>query len=234
MKRVVIYHDTALKLLQEMLDTQHGAKTMIICSTKEKFLGQLMPGLLAQQPQKAAFDKNAERVKTADHVELHPLLLRTLRLISNSKATKLAFCPTIDTLRAYLSSFATTRQDKSAPGTSLLVLDLILLHHGTSEFSVQGLMRSLASAVEAAARNRLELKLCECKDGQDLQNPNCGPGLWDAQVPLLSGSIRLRGEDAAWSQRVVSLRSVAGRWFEFEKKVRPRSEEGHEDEEMLV
>lgn len=226
MNRLVINQDNPLKLLQEILHTQRGYTTVIICSTKRQYLKQLLLSISAHQPARAA---------ALDHnIEPHPLLIPTLQLLSNSKAVRLAFCPTFNTLRAYLSSFTAAEQAKPNRRDLVLIIDLVSVHHATSEFSAQGLMCSFASAVEAAARNGMDLHLCECNDILDLQNPDRGPRLWDAQVPLLSGSVRMRGDDAAWSRRVVSVRSIAGRWFEFEEKEKPRDEQAEEDEEMLV
>jgi hypothetical protein len=235
MKRVIICRDTLLELLRDMLSVQHGSNTLVVCSSKSQFWDQLTPLISGQQPvQEDPLADAPEDEQTSEGVQPHTLLDPTLELISTSKATKLAFCPTIDTLRAYLSSFAPADRDMSHPRGSLLIMDLIFLHHATSEFSVQGLMRTLASAVEAAARNLMDLQLCECSDVRDLQNPHRGPRLWDTQIPLLSGSVRLRAEEAGWSGRIISVRSIVGRWFEFEKKERPQDEEINEDEEMLV
>ncbi len=237
MKRMVVYHDTAPELLKDRLRAEHGNTTLIICSSKKQFLQQLIPFLSAPQPTEAVasdVDVDAEAEEKHQSERPHSLLEPTLLLMSVSKATKLAFCPTINTLRAYLSSLATLDQTKSPPQASLIIVDLILLHHATSEYSVQGLMRSLASAVEAATRNQADLQLCECRDVHDLENPDRGPRLWDAQVPLLSGSVRLRGEDAGWLGRMISVRAIVRRWFDFEKKEEPREEQITEDEEMLV
>lgn len=235
MKRVVVYYDTAPELLEDQLRAQHGNTTLIICSSKKQFLQQLSPFLSVHQPtQAAACEEDTEPEDTHQNQQPHLLLEPTLQLMSISKATKLAFCPTINTLRAYLSSLRILDHTKSAPPASLMIVDLILLHHATSEFSMQGLMRSLASAVEAAARNKADLRLCECRDVHDLENPDRGARLWDAQVPLLSGSVRLRDEDAGWSGRLISVRAIAGRWFEFEKMEEPKDDRASEDEEMLV
>ena len=117
------------------------------------------------------------------------------------------------------------------------------LHHGTSEFSVQGLSRSLSLAVSAAAaRSATQLRLAECADVHDPSNPAMGFRVWDSQVPLLSGSVRLSGEGGNWAGRSISVRRVVARWFIFEE--RKRREEEHEvekprddsgmEEEMLV
>lgn len=235
MKRVVVYHDTAPELLEDRLRAQHGDTTLIICSSQKQFLQQLIPFLSAHQPTQAvACKEDTGAEDTHQNVQPHFLLEPTLQLMSISKATRLAFCPTITTLRAYLSSLTILDHTKSAPRASLMIVDLILLHHATSEFSVQGLMRSLASAVEAAARNKVDLQLCECRDVHGLENPDRGARLWDAQVPLLSGSVRLRDEDAGWAGRAIPVRAIVGRWFEFEKMEEPEDDGVTEDEEMLV
>lgn len=238
MKRVVILRDTVSELLQEILSQQHETRYTIICSTKNRFLEQLISTLSVHHTaQPAAADGNTGAVpERPEQLEPHPLIAPTLQLIAKSRASTLAFCPTIDMLRAYLSIFTPPKQDKSEGAQApLLVLDLISLHHATSEFSVQGLMRSLASAVEAAARNHLDLQLCECKDVLDRLNSGCGATLWDMQVPLLSGSVRVRAEEAEqWSRRTLSVRNIAGRWFEFEKEERSGDEKVDEDEGMLV
>lgn len=241
MKPFIIYRDTVQHLLHELLHAEHGSTTLIICSTRKRFLEQLLPVLTAHQPTTALTSSQRPRAEqTSENVQPHPFLDQTLELISKSKAVRLAFCPTINTLRAYLSSLKTHGTARPNAGPSLLILDLIFLHHGTSNFSVQGLMRSLASAVEAAARNYLDLQLCECKDINDLGNPDRGPRLWDAQVPLLSGSVKLRGEDSGWSGRTVSVKCIVGRWFEFEKKDQledveaDEADRGDEAGEMLI
>ena len=229
MKRLIINQDNALWLLQDILHSRQKCTVLVICSSRGQFLRQLASSLSAIQPVQAGDPE--ENNETRGNIQLYPLLVPTLQLLSTSKGIKLTFCPTINTLRAYLSTFATPNEAKTRPAASLLIVDLVALHHATSEFSVQGLMRSFASAVEAAAKNRMDLRLCECKDVHDLQNPDRGPRLWDAQVPLLSGSVRMTGDDAGWSRRVVSVRSVAGRWLEFEKLAPPTNNEEEEEED---
>jgi hypothetical protein len=241
MKYAMVYHDTIPELLQERLQSQlqpHGS-TFVICSTKQQFFQQLIPFVSAHDPANtAAPEGSADAEENHESKRAHYFLNPTLQLLSASKAIKLAFCPTIDTLRAYLSALNCTATQqakaKSPPRASLLIVDLILLHHGTSEFSVQGLMRSLAAAVESATRNHMELQLCECRDMHDLQNPDRGPRLWDAPVPLLSGSVRLRGEDAEWSRRMVPVKSIAARWFELRTRTQRSAQEASEDSEMLL
>lgn len=238
MKPVVLHHETVQEVLQDkLLSTRGITSTLVVCSPKKRFLAQLVPSLSARRPMQGAAleEERAETDGASESTPSHPILDPTLQLISRSKGIMLAFCLRIDTLRAFLSSFAAPGPSSPPPqGSSLLILDLVFLHHATSEFSAQGLMRSLASAVEAAARNHLDLQLCECRDIHDLQNPDRGPRLWDAQVPLLSGSVRLRGEEARWSERTVPARTIAGRWFDFRKKERATDEGANQDTRMIL
>ena len=82
----------------------------------------------------------------------------------------------------------------------------------------------------------MNLRLVECKDFHGVHDSTRGYDLWSAQVPLLSGSVRLGGDGVNWAGRAISVRKIAGRWLRFEEK-RPeaaRDEVGAEDEEMLV
>lgn len=231
---LILYHDTVREVLQDQLLSLHGTCTLLICSTKRQFLAQLIPIISPHQPvQTAASEEHGEIGGTYESIRPHPILEATLQLISISKRIRFVFCSTIDTLRAYLATVAPPDPLSLHPQRTLLILDLILLHHATSEFSVQGLMRSLSSAVELAARNNIRLQLCECKDVHDFQNSNRGPGLWDAQVPLISRPEKLRGEEAGWGERTVSVRSIAGRWFDFEEG-RARGGEADEGKEKRL
>jgi hypothetical protein len=240
MKRIVIFHDNVSELLQDILSHRHDSCYLIICSTKKHFRRQLVSSLdVWPTTETNPVDDNgytAGEGGSEQIIEPHALLNPTLDLLSRSKASRFAFCPTIDTLRAYLATFASKdRSQRDSQASCLLILDLVKLHHATSEFSVQGLMRTLASAVEAAARNHLDLRLCECKDVHNVSNPGCGPGLWNVQVPVLSGSVRARAENTSqWSQRTMAVRSIVGRWFDFEPQETAVDVSIEDDGEMLV
>jgi len=161
-----------------------------------------------------------------DHPELHAshvsILEPILRSLATSQKVKLVFCPTLAVLRGYLSAYnahnITQRGCLSDAKTQLIVLDLLALHHGTSEFSLQGLSRTLAAAVSAAYHSEADLKLVECKNIHDPTDPNRGPTLWDAEIALLNRSVKLGGEGSRWATRSVSVRKVASRWFAFEEQ----------------
>ena len=241
MKATITNFEYATDLLEHLIDSHASPTTLAICSTRKDFLAQIAPAILTPRPQEIPPSQESfiDDDPTPKSSPLpHRLLIPTLQLLARCRTIKLVYCPSIDTLRAYLSSYAApvvvpeSTGSVSSPKPLLAILDLVLLHHATSEFSVQGLMRTFASAVEAANRNSMDLLLCESKDIHDPTNPSRGPRLWDTDVPLLSGSVRLGSGGASFAGRMVSVRRVAGRWFSFEKSRRNREEP--DDEEMLI
>jgi hypothetical protein len=239
MKAFIASFDFATDFLEHLIDRAASHTTLIICSTREDFLDQITPTILAAQAQEIPPSQESLGDDEPFSKPLpHRLLIPTLQLLARSRTIKLAYCPSIDTLRARLSSYVAptvseeTANPSSSPKTLLAILDLVLLHHATSEFSVQGLMRTFASAVEAANRNAMDLALCECRDIHDPTSPYRGPRIWDADVQLLSGSVRLGSAGSSFAGRSVSVRRIAGIWFSFEQHRRNRLE--LDDEEMLV
>lgn len=232
----------ATELLESLVNDEspHGT-TLVICSTRKAFLRQIAPTLLTPQAQEIpASQESLEEDEGPQNPLPHRFLVPTLGLLAAARALKLAFCPTIKSLRAWLSTYTASTDTFFARDSNarrcLILVDLVLLHRDTSEFCVQGLSRTLACAVEVAARNRMNLRLVECKDFHGVHDSTRGYDLWSAQVPLLSGSVRLGGDGVNWAGRAISVRKIAGRWLRFEEK-RPeaaRDEVGAEDEEMLV
>lgn len=197
-------------LLQHLLDT--GAEIrLIVCGTKTEFLIQLSWAIRARHA-----DPNASPG--------HDLLTKTIGLLANSSKIQLAFCPSLESLRAYLAVLrpvdAMTHgiETESRRNSQLLViLDMVALHVTTTEFSAQGLSRTFAASVESASRARMNLMLCECTNAVDSSSVDWGGKLWDTQVPLLNGSVRIRGEEGNWGGRGVSIKQVAQRWFQFDE-----------------
>jgi hypothetical protein len=239
MKAIITSIDFATDLLEHLVDRPASHTAFIVCSTREDFLDQITPTILATQPQEIPPSQESldDDEPTSEPLP-HRLLIPTLQLLARSRTIRLVYCPSIENLRAYLSSYVVPDTAEEAPSSIsspkplLAILDLVLLHHATSEFSVQGLMRTFASAVEAANRNSMDLMLCECRDIHDPTNPNRGPRIWDTDVQLLSGSVRLGSGGSSFVGRMVSVRRIAGRWFSFEQRRRNRQE--LEDEEMLI
>jgi hypothetical protein len=241
MKAVIADFEYATDFLEHLIDSNASPTTLVICSTRNDFLTQIIPAILTPRAQENPSSQEGfvdDDPTPTSNPRPHRLLIPTLQLLAKCRTIKMVYCHSIDTLRAYLSSYAApvvtpgTTSPVSSPKPLLAILDLVLLHHATSEFSVQGLMRTFASAVEAANRNSMNLVLCECKDIHDPTNPSRGSRLWNTDVPLLSGSVRLGSGGSSFAGRMVNVRRIAGRWFSFEKSRRSRGEP--DDEEMLI
>lgn len=148
----------------------------------------------------------------------------TLHFLAAAENTRLVFCPSIPTLRAYLASLPSTLSQvrtttqPSSPTTQVLILNILALHDGTSEFSLQGLSRSCALLASCAARlgPEVSVQVLECVDVRDRESVYNGPRLWDAEVPLLSGSIKIGEAGQGWAQRTIPVKKVAERWLRFE------------------
>jgi hypothetical protein len=197
-------------LLQQLLDI--GAETrLIVCGTKTEFLIQLSWAIRA-------------RHADPDASPCHDLLTKTIGLLANSSKIQLAFCPSLESLRAYLAVLRPVDVLKYENETErlwhypmLVILDMVALHVTTTEFSAQGLSRTFAASVESASQAKMDLMICECTNAVDSTSADWGDKLWDTQVPLLNGSVRIRGEEGNWGGRGVSIKQVAQRWFEFDE-----------------
>lgn len=204
--RTIAFCNFVTDLLQQLLNSCKGTR-LIVCGSRTEFLVQISAAIRSQTA-----DPNAET--------RHYLLTKTIGLLANSSKIHLAFCPSLESVRAYLavltSDHETALEADSPENLQVLaILDLVALHATTTEFSAQGLSRTLSTAIETAYRAGLDLVLCECTNAVDPSSPDWGARLWDTQVPLLNGSLRIRGEDGAWGGRGVPVKRVAERWFEF-------------------
>jgi len=205
--------------------------TLVICSTREAFLEDLLASVKrtpSQEP--SASQPNNERTSQ------HSLLIPTIYLIAKSQSVHVVCVPTLPRLRALLA----TRNLASNSGQStydvdhlgyysrgsictlLAIWGLANLHHSTAEHSAQGLSRTLASAVETASRRGDRLVLSEplaMQGGAGLENAELTEGTttdpWKEQVPLLSGSVRFGGEDRAWAGKTIEVGRVIARWCRF-------------------
>ena len=210
--RTVAFSGLVTNLIQNLLD--NGLETrLIVCGTKIEFLVQLAAAVRAQRT----------NLSTASS---HDLLTKTIGLLAHASRIQLTFCPSLEALRAYLAVLSSIKGitpgvETDSPQRKLLViLDMVALHAAAAELSAQGLSRTLASAAEAASRMRMDLTLCECTNAVTPSSVDWGESLWDKQIPLLNGSVRMRGEESVLGRRGVSVKQVAQRWFSFDEEKR--------------
>jgi hypothetical protein len=205
----IAHCDLVSDLLQQLLEGNSDTH-LIVCATRAEFLVQLTAAIRSRRTD-------------PDTAGSHDLLTKTIGLLARSSKIRLAFCPTLESLRAYLAIFepavraATEDESLSHDRQLLAVLDMVALHGTTSEFSAQGLSRTLASVVEASSRAGMNLRLYECVDALDPSSAARGRKLWDVDVPLLNGSVRMRSDQSTLGGRGVTVRRVAERWFEFDQ-----------------
>ncbi|KAH0562290.1 hypothetical protein GP486_003008 [Trichoglossum hirsutum] len=196
------------EFLDHVLAHVSAPTTLVACSTREAFLHDLVACVADAQD------------TTGQQQQQQQLLVPTLHLISTSRSVRLVFTPTLHHLRAYLSTFPA---NAALPATSepptLAVLNPIALHRPLPDFSAQGLSRTFAAAVDAAARSHMRLVVAECPvspSSAQVADGGVGESVWDEQVPLLSGTLRgFGGEEKGWTGRTVMIRRVLERWCVF-------------------
>ena len=191
--------------LRYVLSIHRAPTTIIICCTRSAFLSS-----------------------TADCPKFSALTSPNLHQLSLTKTVRVAFCPTASHLRAYLAVYtavetdSTLKEDRISPDVPIMgLLNPITLHRHTPAMSAQGIAQTIAVAVEAARRNGMKLIICECPEEDDGVRR-----VWEEQVPLLDGSIRL---DGLGPGRTISVGKVFARWCVIQE---PAEGEASVDEEM--
>jgi len=234
-----------LDFVQGILNRQEGPSTLVFCGTREVFINQLLS--VRKDARESRPDANeqppptVQPEHTAATAAKHPWSIPTLRLLATSRSLKLAFCPDITHLRAYLATYQSTLFARSAQQSSLdatkptrrvlAILNPVQVHRETSAFSAQGLNRTFAVAVEAAHASESHLIIAECppyEDGRaetdelaptsgDQVQPNMIPSsVWDEEVSILNVTTKSFGAgERGWVGRTVKLRTIAERWFHF-------------------
>jgi hypothetical protein len=237
MNSIITKHDYTVELLEDIINqTPLQPADLIICSSRDDFLQQLLAEL---EHHSAREESKATEDEETSHRPHHILLSNTLHVLSASQHVRLIFCPTLTTLRSYLSGYTAESTISFQALGRLIILNLLAQHHGTSEFTLQGLSQTFATAVSAAHRTRRPLKLVECKDIRDPTNLNRGSALWWAEVQLLSAAIKLGETGQNWGRRTISVERIASRWFRIEESAqKPLERQGSirpmPDDEMLL
>lgn len=178
-------------------DTLHT--TLVICQDREDFLDGLY-GACSSRADDFEAHENVEDERRSLAVTPND----TIESIAVSRHIKVAFTPTVSHLRAYLSvicksmflpSLCSNVQVGSIPSPRLAVFGLIGVHRGTSNFSAQGLMRSLSLLLETAQATEQGVVLAEdppidvaLSSRQDfLHETPSNP--WKERIPLLSSRV---------------------------------------------
>ena len=210
-----------------LLRQSTSQSTLIICSERDKFLKDLLSECQTEETAKQA--SGEERFPYGQH----PLLVPTIHLLATSRSIMVVFAPTLPHLRAYLAVYEApdssedTKVSYEKPGTTspfLVILNTLQLHQLSGELSAQGLSRTFAAAVEAAARTNLRLIVADAPsqentemDGMETETFGPPSDPWSQQVPLLNGSVRFGAEQRLFAGRTVEARQVVGRWCHFLK-----------------
>ena len=187
--------------IQSLLN-QNEAALLIVCASRDDFLHDLGSECCAQQDAGGA----TEQQRHASSI-LHP----TINCIARSKHVKVAYTPSLSHLRAYLNALAF----KEKLGEVFAILNFIGLHVSTSEYSAQGISRTLTLVVEAAASCDMKLYILESEStNQDAEREQGERhhSIWTDRVPILNGSVRSAGDERAWAGRTVELGAVLGKW----------------------
>ena len=212
--------------INHLLRVHKAPTTLVVCSSREAFLDELRACCV--DPRSNSPHSQGREVSP----QTHPFLIPTLHLIAKSQSISLAFVPTLPHLRAYLAAYPSLPAKSEYPlpivtrpgfQTPLLAIwGLAGLHRSTIDHSAQGLSRTMAAAREAAVAGQQNLVLAEQNlqigrdDGEDVNDENMRiVDPWQEQVPLLSGTIRIGGDERERIGRTCEVGSIVAKWCKF-------------------
>jgi len=222
------------------VEEQRVAGTIVACSTKETFLEQLLAACLESLEMSSTAAEEVKVSEVAPPSKYRLLQQPSLRMLATSQKIKLAFCPDISHLRAYLATYKGPKV--SDQGSVLAILNPIELHRPTSAFSAQDLNRAFSLAVEAAVRTNSRLLISEVPASRagtphpemhqagpaadiGAEEPPSAPPVdaWDEEVSILNVTTKSFGAGRrGWFGRTAKIKRVAERWCTFEQ-CSPRS-----------
>lgn len=190
---------------------QEAEKTIIvICHRQSHLLEQLSYETISA----------AEAARSHRRRNRLSLARPTLNFLKAAQKVRLVYCSNLLRFRAFLTTLPIDNDDEigaEAPAR-IVIVDMLALHYGTSEFTIQGLCRSLAMVASVQHDIQCHVELVECTDVRDSADPGRGHPLWDTQVPLLSSSIKIGDIGKQWASRSTKIRDFADRWFDFVKE----------------
>jgi hypothetical protein len=213
--------------LQHVL-RQHDNHVLIVCSTREEFLHQVLT-----ESCRICTEEDVRHELVDCNTEHSQLLKPTLHLLSQAQNIKLVFTPSIMHLRAALADIERYVQAVTLPAAGgganvrrrLYILSALAIHEPSGEFSAQGLSRTFALAVDAAHKVSVDLGLVEICRSQAVTDGNIrettGETLvdpWSIELPLLNGSTRSTTGAHIWAGRTVPFVRVVKTWFKLENR----------------
>lgn len=228
MLRPSVLHPVSLPdFLRHLIDHHEAPTSLVVCSSRAAFEQHLLhclehgsnsAPLTPQEAQPAALGlADQQQDSPPPPAVSDELLIPTLHNLFTTSTIRLTFCASLETLRAHLSLLSANAPNRPASpslgsnrnsGTHpvLAILSPIALHKETTSFSAQGLSRTLAIAVEAAAHRRQKLIIAECAVPYHLrQRENDGwtdeeRGALGADVMLDAEGLEAPGEEAVASR----------------------------------
>ncbi|RPB26626.1 hypothetical protein L211DRAFT_834971 [Terfezia boudieri ATCC MYA-4762] len=162
---------------------------LVICSSRNAFLHTLLDS-------------------SSGHLNSH--LTTPLSTLAASVHIKIVFTPTIQHLRAYLSSLPSRDSSGSQP-VLLAIWGLVEAHAETTEYSAQGIGRTVASVVAAGVRTGMGIVVGGVKCG-GAEGFDGGEGM-HVQVPMLNSTVKLGKEMEVVARGRVNVRDIFLRWF---------------------
>lgn len=185
-RRLVDHHATPTNLIV-CSSRDHFEKHLLYCLEASRGTEPLAPGAFQDGGLGMEEDQDQDQASPAPPTDADDFLVPTLHNLFTTSTVRLTFCANLESLRAHLSSLTVKSPDppalsSSAESTSfgrtdaypiLALLSPIALHKETTSFSAQGLSRTLAIAVDAAAFRKRKLIIAECPAPHHLlQRPN--------------------------------------------------------------
>jgi hypothetical protein len=235
----VLHPLTLPGLLLHVLTTQSGTSStlLIVCASQEVFLGHLAASL-----QQSRGEPETD--------ELEGLLVPSLHNLFTTRHVRLAFCPSVQALLAYLTAYgqpAAGSMDEITGKERVLLVNPLALHAPTPSFSAQGLSRCFATAADMALKTGVQLQVVECEGSygpcvapaeEDVEMETAHEtrhrttigDAWEQEVSILNVSARRFGSgsnERAWAGRTVKAKRIAARWFHFDELERRQTHSNH-------
>lgn len=198
--------------ITHLLENEILPTIVIFCGSRESLLEELLSSTTLQSP-------DAEDEQSG--VGLSLLLTNTIELLALTPSIKIVYVESILHARAYLSTLDGQLDhfefNVASQRPTLAIWGLIHAHKMTSEYTAQGVFRSLSLAIDAAHYTCRGLVVAECSliDGRtrDEEEPNVtDAGFWEQRIPLLNQSIKLDRDRRQLAGQGIAIRDIVRKW----------------------